>query len=98
MTAFPIRHVTLRTVNPNAAFYQDDEEVVAISLWRMALAASQETLQTGILTRAWLRLFEDQLSGDERFWLTWRSLGHSAEIRRARSALFGRYFARGILG
>jgi len=94
---FPIRHAIVRTVNPNAQI-ADYTETSAISIWRMALAASQETLQTGLLTAAWLRLFGDQLSQVDGYWLRWQDMRASAEIRRAQSVLYGRYLARGMLG
>ena len=70
----------------------------ATSLWWLALAAGEETLQGSLMSRAWLRLFRAQLSTDEPAWLQWRGdLGESAEIRRAYSALYGRYATRGLL-
>lgn len=95
---FPVRLAHIRTVDPTSPGPKDRSEISAISLWRMALAASQETLQTGLLTTAWLRLFSDQLSKDDLMWLRWQDLGNSAEIRRAQSALYGRYMARAIMG
>lgn len=94
-----VRYSWFRTVDPTKAPPYDDQiEIAALSMWRMALAASQETLQTGLLTKAWLRLFTDQLSQTDQFWLRWQDMGNSAEIRRAQSALYGRYLARASLG
>ena len=76
----------------------DQRSLRATSLWWLALAAGEETLQGGLMSRAWLRLFRAQLSSDEPAWLQWRGdLGESAEIRRAYSALYGRYATRGLL-
>lgn len=70
----------------------------ALSLWRAALSASEETLQTGFMSVAWQNLFRSQLSQTDQVWLRWRDdLGSSAEIRRAYSALYGRFFARAVL-
>ncbi|MDO1585388.1 hypothetical protein [Rhizobium oryzicola] len=70
----------------------------ALSLWRAALSASEETLQTGFMSVAWQNLFRNQLSQTDRVWLRWKDdLGSSAEIRRAYSALYGRFFARAVL-
>ena len=69
-----------------------------LNLWRAALAAADETVQGGPLAPAWLRLFEAHLSCSATDLLRWRGhLGESAEMRRAYSGLYGRYFARAVL-
>ena len=69
-----------------------------ISLWRAALSAAEETINSGLFVSAWLRLFQAHLSCSEAEMLRWRGdLGISAEIRRAYSGLYGRYFARALL-
>ena len=90
------RWINLRTVDPGA-----DLDVVEgrwLNLWWAALAAADETIQGGPVAPAWLRLFEAHLSGSETAMLQWRGhLGESAEMRRAYSGLYGRYFARAVL-
>lgn len=72
--------------------------LAAISMWRVARAAAEETLQGAPLAPAWLKLFRGQLSTRERYWLRWQGdLGESAELRRAYSGLYGRFFARAML-
>ena len=83
-------------VDPGAG--RDVVECKWLNLWRAALAAADETIQGGPLVPAWLRLFEAHLSGSETTMLRWRGhLGESAEMRRAYSGLYGRYFARAVL-
>ena len=85
-------------VRTNDGCGTERRSVRATSLWWLALAAGEETLQGGLMSRAWLRLFRAQLSTDQLVWLQWRGdLGESAEIRRAYSALYGRYVTRGLL-
>ncbi len=70
----------------------------AISLIAVALAAAEETLQGSPLVSAWLKLFSAQLSQDDAYWLRWRGdFAESAELRRAYSGLYGRFFARTLL-
>ena len=70
----------------------------AISMWWIAHAAAEETLQGSPLESAWLKLFRTQLSTRDDYWLRWRGdLAESAELRRAYSGLYGRFFARALL-
>lgn len=70
----------------------------AISMWRVARAAAEETLAGAPLVPAWLKLFRGQLSTTDRYWLRWQGeFGESAELRRAYSGLYGRFFARANL-
>ena len=86
----------MRTVDPGAGL--DVLKCKWLNLWWAALAAADETIQGGPLAPAWLRLFEAHLSGSETAMLRWRGhLGESAEMRRAYSGLYGRYFARAVL-
>ena len=86
----------MRKFDPGAG--QDAVMVKWLNLWWAALAAADETIQGGPLAPAWLRLFEAHLSGSEATMLRWRGhLGESAEVRRAYSGLYGRYFARAVL-
>ena len=55
-------------------------------------------MQGGPLTSAWLYLFASHLSRDETRKLRWGGdLAESAEMRRAYSAMYGRYFSRALL-
>ena len=90
------RWILMRRVDPSAGL--DVVDCKPFNLWWAALAAAEETIQGGLLALAWLRLFETHLSGLETTILQWRGhLGESAEIRRAYSGLYGRYFARAVL-
>ena len=92
----PWRWSNLRVVNinpPSSTLLN-----LPFSLWWIALAAADETLQGGAMTTAWLRLFQTHLSTREATLMRWRGdLAESAEMRRAYSALYGRYFARALL-
>lgn len=69
-----------------------------LSLWWLARAAAEETLQGSPLAAAWLKLFRAHLDPDETYWLTWaEDLAQSAELRRAYSGLYGRFAARALL-
>ncbi|HYJ84149.1 MAG TPA: hypothetical protein VEW26_15050, partial [Allosphingosinicella sp.] len=77
---------------------KDKTGLAAISLWWMARAAAEETLQGSPLVAAWLKLFATQLSTADTYWLRWRGdLAESAELRRAYSGLYGRFVARALL-
>ena len=66
-------------------------------MWWVAHAAAEETLQGSPLVSAWLKLFRTHLSTRDG-WLRWRGdLAESAELRRAYSGLYGRFFARALL-
>lgn len=55
-------------------------------------------MQGGPLVPAWLRLFSTHLSTADKMRLRWGGdLAESAELRRAYSALYGRYFSRALL-
>ena len=70
----------------------------AIRMWWIAHAAAEETLQGSPLGPAWLKLFRTHLSTEDEHWLRWRGdLADSAELRRAYSGLYGRFFARALL-
>jgi hypothetical protein len=76
----------------------DKTGLSAISLLSVARAAAEETLQGSLLARPWLRLFATQTSATDTYWLRWRGdLAESAELRRAYSGLYGRFFARTLL-
>jgi len=77
---------------------KDKRGMAAISLLAVARAAAEETLQGSPMAGAWLKLFRTQISEDDNYWLRWRSdLAESAELRRAYSGLYGRFFARSLL-
>lgn len=70
----------------------------AVSLLSVARAAAEETLQGSPLVSAWLKLFSTQVSLTDSYWLRWRGdFAESAELRRAYSGLYGRFFARALL-
>lgn len=71
---------------------------IPINLMWIAAAAAEETLQGSPLATAWLGLFRSQLSTSDGHWLRWAGdLAESAELRRAYSGLYGRFFARALL-
>lgn len=75
---------------------RDEVRREPISIWWAVVAAAEETLQSGSLAGSWVKLFENHLSNSQ--WLRWREdLAGSGEMRRAYSALYGRFFARGLL-
>jgi hypothetical protein len=77
---------------------KDKSGFAAISLLAVARAAAEETLQGSPMASAWLKLFRTQLSETDGHWLRWRGdLAESAELRRAYSGLYGRFFARALL-
>ncbi|MCL4065393.1 hypothetical protein M3484_02235 [Pseudomonas sp. GX19020] len=76
----------------------DYQDLTPINLMWIASAAAEETLQGSPLAGAWLNLFSAQLSQDDPFWLRWSGdMAESAELRRAYSGLYGRFFARALL-
>lgn len=92
----PFRWTHIRTVEPSIP--HDKTVHQPFSLWWAALAAADETMQGGPLVPAWLRLFSAHLSSVENVRLRWGGdLADSAELRRAYSALYGRYFSRALL-
>lgn len=71
---------------------------VPISLWWLARAAAEETLQGSPMVSAWLTLFRTHLSSTELHELRWNGdLAESAELRRSYSGLYGRFMARALL-
>lgn len=93
----PYRLTHLRLVDPESTLNFTGRRPV--SLWRAALSAAEETLHGGPLATPWLQLFRAHLSGADGEMLRWRGdLGGNAEMRRVYSALYGRYFARALLG
>ncbi len=69
-----------------------------LSLWWLARAAAEETLQGSPLAASWLKLFRGHLSASETYWLQWaEDLAQSAELRRTYSGLYGRFTARALL-
>src|SRR5689334_19074871 len=70
----------------------------SFSLWDAALAAAEETLQGRSLAYPWFDLFRASLSRQDLRRFRWDGdFGNSAEIRRAYSGLYGRFFARAVL-
>ncbi len=92
----PYRWTHIRIVEPSIP--HDRTVHQPFSLWWAALAAADETMQGGPLVPAWLRLFSAHLSRSDTVRLRWGGdLAESAELRRAYSALYGRYFSRALL-
>ena len=76
----------------------DKKGHAAISMWWIARAAAEETLQGSPLVSAWMKLFRTHLSTRDDYWLRWRGdLAESAELRRTYSGLYGRFVARALL-
>lgn len=76
----------------------DRVDEAAFSMWWLARAAAEETLQGSPLAASWLKLFRTHLSENDTYWLRWRgNFAESAELRRAYSGLYGRFFARAML-
>lgn len=76
----------------------DRTGLAPVSLWWAARAAAEETLQGAPLVASWLKLFRTHLSEADGYWLRWRGgFAESAELRRAYSGLYGRFFARALL-
>lgn len=76
----------------------DKVGLAPISMWWLARAAAEETLQGSPMTAAWLKLFRSHLSDSDSYWMRWRGdFAESAELRRAYSGLYGRIVARAIL-
>lgn len=68
-----------------------------IDLRLVAMAAAVETLQVDLVVSGWVGLFQALLvPGSELRWLQ-NGPGGEAEIKRAYSALFGRFFGRAVL-
>ena len=92
----PYRYTNIRIVEPTKK--SDRIEFRPVSLLWAALAAAEETMQGSPLASAWLRLFQGHLSISETQILRWRDdLAESTEMRRAYSAMYGRYFSRALL-
>lgn len=88
------RRTSIRTVDQNG----DNTVQCDFWLWHAAIAAAEETIQGIPLSRAWLGLFEEHLSRENLRLLRWgQDLAESTEMRRAYSAIYGRFFSRGFL-
>jgi hypothetical protein len=75
------------------------ESTLKVELADLAEAGAAETLMTPLLGSAWLRLFSDALIDHEHNWMIWaeNGLGVGKELRRAFSAILGRFMARAYL-
>ena len=92
----PHRYTNIRIVDPITT--SDTIERRPFDLIWAALAAAEETMQGGPLTPAWLSLFQAHLSARDTATLRWREdLAESTEMRRAYSAMYGRFFSRALL-
>lgn len=91
-----LRWLHLRQVKPSSGVNRTQRR--ALNLWWIARAAAEETAQGQSMASAFLTLFSGHLSQADTRWLRWREdMAASAEMRRAYSALYGRFFARGML-
>ncbi|MBJ7411240.1 MAG: hypothetical protein JHD15_12865 [Phenylobacterium sp.] len=91
-----LRWLHVRQVKPSSGV--DRLQRRALNLWWIARAAAEETAQGQAMASTFLTLFSGHLSQTDRRWLRWRDdMAASAEMRRAYSALYGRFFARGML-
>ena len=92
----PYRWTQHRVVNAQG---NDKIGHAPIRMWWVAHVAAEETLTGSPLMSAWLKLFRTLLSTEDNYWLRWRgNLAESTELRRAYSGLYGRFFARALLG
>ena len=90
------RYIYMRIADQKAGPQQ--LEFGPFDLWWAAKAAAEETIQGSPLVPAWLTLFQDHLSQADTVALRWaEDLAASAEMRRAYSALYGRFFGRAFL-
>ncbi len=90
------RYTNIRIVNPSLGL--DKIVYRRFWLWWAAHAAAEETLQGGPIISAWLKLFQTHLSDSDVRNLRWRdNLAGSSEMRRAYSAMYGRYFGRAFI-
>ena len=90
------RYAFTRIVDPGAG--TDVVDFGPFDLWWAAISAAEETIQGSPLASAWLTLFQDHLSQADTTELRWaEDLAESAEMRRAYSALYGRFFGRAFL-
>ena len=90
------RYAYTRIVDPGTG--TDVVDLGPFDLWWAAIAAAEETIQGSPLASAWLTLFQDHLSQADTTELRWAGdLAESAEMRRAYSALYGRFFGRAFL-
>ena len=93
MTSYRLTHYRVCDASGNERTSQ-----VPIYMWWLASAAAEETLQGGPMVPAFLKLFRTHLSDSDHRWLRWRGdMAESAEMRRAYSGLYGRYFARALM-
>ena len=90
------RYAFTRIVDPGVG--TDLVESGPFDLWWAAISAAEETIQGSPLAPAWLGLFREHLSQVNRSELRWAGdLAESGEMRRAYSALYGRFFGRAFL-
>lgn len=93
-----IRSVHRREVNRSGTFSFSVDPFQFDLRWA-AWAAAVETLQVNLVASGWMNLFASMLSPHPTTELRWLATGPgaNAEIKRAYSALMGRFFGRGTL-
>ena len=90
------RYSFTRIVDPRAG--SDVVGFGPFDLWWAAISAAEETIQGSPLAPAFLGLFQEHLSQIDVTELRWGGdLAEGAEMRRAYSALYGRFFGRAFL-
>jgi hypothetical protein len=91
------RNVLRREVTPTGTYWTDIYE--DFDLRWAAWGAAVETLQIDLVAAGWMSLFDALLEPPPEAALRWRGAGPgtNAEIKRAYSALFGRFFGRAVL-
>lgn len=92
------RTIARRTIWPSGAEVFTEPHPLDLAL--VAHSAAIETLQIDLVARGWVGLFSALLEpGADGSELIWRGNGPGgeAEIKRAYSALFGRFFGRAVL-
>jgi len=85
-------------MSPTASSSTDQENCPFDLRWA-AWGAAVETLQIDLVANGWMGLFAAMLESDPSTELRWRGSGPgtNAEVKRAYSALYGRFFGRAAL-
>lgn len=92
------RNVLRREIGPNASWSTDYPQDPFDLRWA-AWGAAVETLQINLVANGWMGLFHAFLEPSPCSDLRWQGVGPgtNAEVKRAYSALFGRFFGRAAL-
>ena len=92
------REVTRREVVPSGTWSTSTPGTIFDLRWA-AWGAAVETLQIDLVASGWMNLFSALLEPSPSVELRWLGTGpgSNAEVKRAYSALFGRFFGRAVL-